>query len=68
VLALPYDNSTIYAIDAFTNFIEKYGNSFISSIVLGGRAKKLLWTSSTTVITKLTKAEFLADTTIPLTF
>ena len=68
VLALPYDNTTSNAISAYTAFIEKYGNSYISSVVLGGRAKKLLWTSNTTVITKLTKAEFLADTTIPLTF
>ena len=38
VLALPYDNTTSNAFDAYTNFIEKYGTSYISSVVLGGRA------------------------------
>ena len=39
VLALPYDNSTSIAEDSYTNFIEKYGTSYISTIILGGRAK-----------------------------
>ncbi len=45
VLALPYDTSTSSAIESFTNFLEKYGTSYISSIILGGRAKKLIWIS-----------------------
>ena len=66
VLALPYDNSTSSAIESYTNFIEKYGTSYISSIILGGRAKKLNWTSESTSL--LNKNSFLADTTIPLLF
>jgi hypothetical protein len=39
VAALPYDNSSSNASDLYTNFIERYGTSYLSSIVLGGRAK-----------------------------
>jgi hypothetical protein len=35
---LPYDNSSIIAPDKYLSFIDKYGYTYISSIVLGGRA------------------------------
>ena len=37
VQSLLADNSTANALEAYTGFIEKYGNSYISSVVLGGR-------------------------------
>jgi hypothetical protein len=39
VEALPYDNSSSLAADSYTDFIKKYGTSYIYNIVLGGRAQ-----------------------------
>ena len=38
VRSLPFDNTTLQAPVLYRAFIEKYGNSYVNRIVLGGRA------------------------------
>ncbi len=68
VLALPYQNSTSSDIESFTNFLEKYGTSYISSIILGGRAKKIIWLSQYSYGDYFNRDMFFADTSMPLLF
>ncbi len=64
VVALPFDNTTSSTKAKYLEFIDKYGTSYINRIVLGGRAKKLKWLSSSLPFTpNLNKNTFLSEIT-----
>ena len=43
VVALSFDNSTSTIAGEYSDFIDKYGTSYVNRIIVGGRAKKLKW-------------------------